>query len=450
MNSKAGLLLIPLFLLPLAAWADDSLELTVQHEEDDDAWRASYRAEVPIEGLVFERPAQHFRSTHWRVSTPGYSFRLLADREVLVLDEGAPSSRELSVEFGVYADYMPGEYSFFMSFSDSSAALYTGHVYAATFDPDETTLDPNALTYCRSMTLIPREGEHLVVDGSVRAGPSSWTDSSGKGTYAYFGTIRTVKSTTITAILDPGLPKWLAQSTSRLIPRLFDFYAEQLGVALDFVPVLLMTYDAADIPNRDYLGGTLPGQVQLGVTGRTWSEQDSDSKNRIFHFIAHESAHFWNAEMFAYENPDASWMHEGSADALADRAMRAFGMISQDELEARYQSALSECGKGLDGFALDESNQHAAYRNNYTCGLVLATWTERALQEVHPNQTLFDFWKALLAKAASNGNRYSEATYRETLLSMGVDHRAADRILAMTHTPPAKSPLPDLMSQTTH
>jgi predicted metalloprotease with PDZ domain len=66
---------------------------------------------------------------------------------------------------------------------------------------------------------------------------------------------------------------------------------------------------------------------------------------------------------------------------------------------------------------LGETRKHG---NHYTCGSLLALWTDLAVRDVDPNQDLFTYWGALIRRAHNEGG-YDEEDYFAVLGELGVE-----------------------------
>jgi hypothetical protein len=173
---------------------------------------------------------------------------------------------------------------------------------------------------------VPRQGEFASMPGRVARGPLRWTAAK-EGTYVAFGRAPPIDEPRFIAVVDAGFPAWLQDEARALLPRLFNHFAAALGQELPGRPTVLLSYgDAEQAGTLSLKGGTLPGlllqqDVQLGNARRGTSDQQV--LNGFRGTLAHESAHLWNIRLAHNRGPD--WVHEGGADLLAFRALRALG-----------------------------------------------------------------------------------------------------------------------------
>lgn len=267
---------------PHASGAAPSSRVVV--EKDGAMWTATWHLAAPARELRFERPAGAFRARVFEIVTPGY--RLERDGGLEVLLAAGEPARVVRVRFPVFDEELTREYEFFRRFSDGSVALYTGHLLASPAgDPPETACDDCLV---RRFELVPPPGTSVVVGGRRSARRLSWTDESGRGTYAYFGAIRPVASDDVISVIDPGLPGWLEARTREAIPRLFALYRDRLSAAPPTRPVVLFDYKAGEGDGYSSGGGTLPGLIQLGVEGRAWERESASALEQLLHFLGHD------------------------------------------------------------------------------------------------------------------------------------------------------------------
>lgn len=382
-------------------------------EKDGAMWVATWHLAAPARELRFERPAGAFRSRVFEVVTPGY--RLERDGDLEVLRAAGEPARIIRVRFPAFDEELTREYEFFRRFSDGGVALYTGHLLAG---PAATAQEPPCEDcLVRQFELVPPPGAAVVVGGRRSDSRLSWTDESGRGTYVYFGVVRPVASDDVISVIDPGLPGWLETRTREAIPRLFALYRDRLSAAPRTRPVVLFDYKASEAAGYSSGGGTLPGLIQLGVEGRAWERESTSALEQLLHFLAHESAHVWNGEIAHYEGTADAWMHEGSADAFAQRALRRLDVIGEARFLEYQTEAVNDCRRGLAVTALRESAARGEPRLAYTCGNVVALLTERSLQA--RGADLFDFWRLLIARARRQGGAYTADDYQAVWRSMG-------------------------------
>ncbi len=290
---------------------DPIIEITAR--SGDQPWIATYRFPRAIERFVFDRPASHFRESSWEVIQGDYRIRSDGEDEVLERSPEGEASAVITVRFPIDTGILEKDYEFFRRFTDGGLLMYTGHLYGKAYPVGGVPSDELSV---QRLALEPRHGESLLIDGDSHRDRIIWLDERGEGTYAYFGNLQPLKSGVMTAVLDPGLPEWLRRRFKTLLPQLFAYYGTRTGTQLRIHPVVFFSFEEADISGTDWSGGVLPGMIQLDAKGRGWIRASPSALASVFQFLAHEAAHLWNGEMYAYSGDDDAWMHEGGGRRL--------------------------------------------------------------------------------------------------------------------------------------
>lgn len=382
-------------------------------EAADGVWRATWRFPEPVSGMRFARPAHYFREDAWRVLTPGYALARDGNSQV-VLGGNALAVSEIQIEFPVDTRKFPREYEFFHRFSDGSVALYTGMLHAETLDGH---------VVAAAVTIDPGPARGLVT-----------TDAEGAdGTYAYVGNITPLHAAHMSAVVDPGLPAWLAYELELRTQAFFALLAERTGHRLERRPLVLFNFVPGELDGYAYRGGVLHGVIHLSAVGDGWHEADPRAVREMLRFIAHEAAHMWNADLVKYRSGSPPWLHEGGAEALAVRLLVAAGLTGPTALAAFDAGALDECIR-QPMVALGDAR---ADRAHYACGSLVASWSERLLQAADPALDLFDFTGRLIEHAQAGDGRYGEDDWFAVLKAMGAEAAAVDALQAFVREPQA-------------
>ena len=365
--------------------------------------------------------------------TPGWRFERRDDDQLLVAGEGVGASETIEVRFPVHTANLTKEYELFAEFTDGSVALYTGHFHVATEEPAASDAGDEA-EFLRRVELVPAAGERVVVQGVATRGPTVWGGAHVDGTYAYVGTIEPLETDSMIALLDPGAPPWLLERMRDLLPAFFAEYADRFGEALPWKPMVLFSFHDLEVSGLQSGGGTLTGLIQMSVTGGAWREATPDSSEHLVHLIAHEAAHLWNGQIHAYGDPADSWMHEGSADALANALLLRHGAIDEARLSERRTEAINLCARGLRDGSLSTAGERRRFSDYYACGSTIAIWSAAATSAEDAPDRLFEIWRRLFEISASAGGDYDRQTYFSALRELGASAESTARLEAFIDT----------------
>jgi len=396
-----------------------TIEIALEHVAQADAWRVRYRFPERLREVRFKDQEYPFRSTSWKVESSGVKLVRERDGDVLATDS-ADGTSEVSLIIPNDTRRPEKAGPLVTPFTDGSQLVHSGY-----FDVEPK--DSEGRPVRTLFTFIPRHGERVIVLGVVSEGAARW-ESTGEGTEVYFGQAMPVVTRDLVLVVDTGAPSWLVERTTDLFPRLFAIYGERTSQHLDFKPVVFLSYHSeSDRGVRSLGGSTLPGMVQLDLRLGSDFERKTDERlvQDIVLLVAHEAAHFWNAQMFRNDDGErgGDWMHEGGADTFAFRALLSLGAMTRQDYTDRLSQALSGCMLGLQGASLHQSSEAGRTKNAYNCGNVIALLTEAALRRRDPHQDIFGFWGELFRKSVDHG--YSEATYLAVLRSHGGDDAAS-------------------------
>jgi hypothetical protein len=351
------------------------------------SWTATYdlRERAPV--WVFAKsilPRQSNRS--WRIGTvrvltPGVKLQRLGHYDALVAAKGAVPKR-VRLSFTPFTDDIEAGYDAALAFADGSVALYTGQfklvpmrsAAAARNAPQEDSKLP-AFEHPTLMTFADRAGA-VLVHGQRESRPTLGHDDE---TYLLFGGAKPVIGSAMTTIIDPALPKWMADYLNAELPRILDRYKAQLGPSPVGQPTLLVSWAGAG-PKRDHIslsGSVLTGTVVMTLGGGGILKPNEQVSHYARWFVSHEAAHFWLGQAVHYSNPSESWITEGGAELLAFRATAAADATF--DVKARLSQARKECTPFLaHGGIAGAFEREGDFRAYYACGAILALAAEKA------------------------------------------------------------------------
>lgn len=372
-------------------------------------FRLSARLSRPVTRLPFTRPGDGDRLRNFRVIEPPGA-RLHAqgkDEEVI---STAPFDRVV-LDATVHRHLPDRDYAPFFPLSGGGVFVYTGQFDLGEQKSTRLSYEFEALA-----------GESALVPGGVaRRGSLPWR-AEGDGTYVAFSPIEPVDEARFVAVIDTGFPARLRQEARALLPRLFDHYAVALGLELPFKPAVLLSHGEGEPGVISMKGGTLPGLLQQDVLlGADRSAADDAEVLSVFRqALAHESAHLWNTRL-APER-DTEWVHEGGADLLSWRALRALGLFSGAELAERLSWAASVCAllRGNDGLQRDPTQAF------YACGAIAEAVASNG-ESPGPERV----WKLLLPAARARGS-YDARMFFDACVRAGSPPRTCEAGRALT------------------
>ena len=401
---------------------DQHLHIHVHYQQDSDSWQVNYVLPNAVDQVAFRRPSNLDRRKLYTIDESKFKWDQEGDT-LLIRSIGGKKFTSLSIEFSSYYDFIQKDYTHNIKYTDGSVLLYTNHLALGTdttedklVNAEESSLEGASHTnaaFKETKFHFYGPNQNIVFLGQSFKNKAQWS-LEGQGTYIYFGNIQPIEDDNMIAIVDPALPKWVWNQTQQTFPKLFDYYKSKTGQTLNFKPVVFFNYDQVDGDYSNYNGGTLDGLVQLTINGQRWHLENKEKFNRLFHFLAHEAAHFWNGLMFSFVEPNHAWMHEGGADAFANLAMMDFGLIGYEQMIERFEEAANKCFLNKNSEPLEQSAKLRRYRNYYDCGATMALASHFAVQAIDSNKTVFDIWKSIF-EAKIKDRTYSQQDYFEAL-----------------------------------
>ncbi|MDC1174111.1 hypothetical protein OAT67_01850 [Bacteriovoracaceae bacterium] len=412
--------------------------IRVEHKRKTDSWQVEISLPSKVKALVFNRQTNTFRRKNWKVNGQDLEIRHIDGKEYIV-SKTEKEFNSVSLSHKSYYEYTPKDYEFFFKYSSGDVLMYSGHYDVVPiynnfdFKKGIAEKDWPENGPLSEFILIPSKNEKIVILGNVyEKNEVNWTDIKGKGTYIYWGNNNPLDTKRLVVVVDKKVPKWLSLAVNKNLPTLFDFYNRKIGIPLNFKPVVYLSYEGEDEEGLSNTGGTLPGLIQLTLRGKDWKKNNSESFEYLYKFLAHESAHLWNGQMFNYSDGKHSWMHEGGADAFAYRALRELKIVNDERYLEYLNASLNKCILGLNGkYPLVESANNRAFKNYYYCGSTIGLITEKSLKE----GSLFDFWRSLFKQAKSNNQKYSDKDYLKNFDDLAKSNTVSKNLNTLIYGP---------------
>lgn len=387
--------------VPASATPEPVARVTVQRNAK--SWTATYDLleRAPV-WLFAESVLPRESKTSWRIGsvqvlTRGVTLRRLGNYDALVAAKGYVPKR-VRLSFTPFTKDIEASYDAALAFTDGSVALYADQfklvpirsvAAARTIPPDNANLP--AVEHPTLTTFFDRAGP-VLVHGMREARP---TLSDGQA-YVLFGKATPVIGAAMTTIMDPELPRWIADDLNSEMPKIVSRYREELGPSPVGQPTLLVSW-AGPKPGTISLGGSvLPGMVVMTMQGEALLKPNEKASQYARWFISHEAAHFWLGQAVHYSNPSESWITEGGAELLAFRATAAAD--PRFDIKARLSQAKAECAPFLSHGGIAEAyKREGDFRAYYACGVILALAAEKASRG-----DFADFVRTLISRSAGD------------------------------------------------
>ncbi|MGN6154155.1 MAG: hypothetical protein ACTHN4_00250 [Sphingomicrobium sp.] len=396
------LALLVVFAAPALATPEPVAKVTV--ERSGKSWTADYRLLEKAPVWAFAKSVLPRESkTSWRmgtvrVLTPGVKLQRVGNYDALVSARG-PLPPRVKIAFTPYLDDIEAGYDPALAFADGSVALYADQFKLVPIrslaelrkiGPDGDELPASAQP--THMTFVDRAGPVLVHGQRETKANLAEGDA-----YVLFGKAEPVIGPAMTTILDPALPKWVADYLNAELPKVLGRYREQLGPSPVGQPTLLVSW-AGPAPHQVSLSGSvLPGMVVMTLKGEGIVHPNEKVSHYAHWFVSHEAAHFWLGQAVAYSNPSESWITEGGAELLAFRATAAADPTF--DIKARLGEAKAECTPFLaNGGVASAYEREGDFRAYYACGAIIALAAEKA-----SGGDFADFVKTLISRYGADG-----------------------------------------------
>jgi len=391
---------------------DYQLHIHVHYQQESDSWKARYELPIAVDHIAFSRRSNFDRSNLYKIDESKFKWDQEGD-VLLIRSLDGKKFTSLGIHFSSYYDFIQKDYTHNIKYTDGSVLLYTNHLALGANIIEDKSISPIGASFNGTKFHFYGPNQNIVFLGQSYKNKAHW-NLEGEGTYIYFGNIQPIENDNMIAIVDPALPKWAWDKTQKYFPKLFDYYKSKTGQTLSFKPVVFFNYDQVDGDYSNYSGGTLDGLVQLTINGQHWQSENEEKFNMLFHFLAHEAAHFWNGQMFSFEDQSHSWMHEGGADTFANFAMMDFGLINYKQMVQKFEDAANSCFLNKSNESLEQSAKLWRYRSYYDCGAAMGLASHVAVKAKSSKNSVFDVWKHIF-KANIKDRTYNQQDYFDAL-----------------------------------
>ena len=403
------------------------------HDIGEGLFRVEYSFATPQSAMIFSRSRNDYRSESWHPLDPGVRLERLNGFDALIFE-----TPTLGASFNVRArpEIRYLEYSHFVSFSDGGLALFTGQFELLPVVAREAALalngDLSRWNGEQPLLGVRVQSDRPMIRRGERIRSGDVEISTGGGAFIYFGDSQLEASESYVGIMDQELPAWIRETFPDTLAFLFSQLEQGWGFALEQPAALLFAYEGNENPGFSNKGGVLDRQLIMQSSGQQLDQDDDYVRPYLMWFFAHEASHLFQFSRGPQlsDNRD-SWIHEGAANAMANRIL--FEQTPENHAYWRYATARawSGCIASLENGPLRGAALRGEFQAYYDCGEFMALMTDAMLPEL----TLYDFWNEMLTDAEMSDNAYNATTYFSTLSRLGVEDDLIARLSAIVDNP---------------
>jgi hypothetical protein len=352
-----------------------------------------------IARFAFDRPVRAFRLSYiaddtrdrtWKITTPG----LTRDGTLIANPDGAAFDA-ITVEIEARNDRTDAAYPCLFRAGPDGLVFYAG--YFTGIEEEFTTTIEVSPADNRVVVGFPLGGTTWQVDAGFHRNTAH--------RYIYVGPPAYVsESRNARFVLPSDAAPTLRERIRGNVDGAIEFYARKVGRRLPIKPLIILAPNP-DSANSGNQGDTTTGPtVALRLFGKRWLTLDPKSDN-FDHLIAHEAAHFWNADTFHAAEGSPAWLWEGSAELWAlDARIAVMRRLSAKGRRDHIEHALNACVSSL----LDRPFTGHRSSATYVCGETLYWLADIAAKKRSKGrENIFTLWRQIFDKAESNGGIYT-------------------------------------------
>lgn len=373
----------------------DTLHLQYRLDRDSDVWAF-------FDSALISEVREPWRPRQWQVLTPGVVLDRAGHYDILRAADGGPVPRIVDIRITPRAVDLEAEYPT-LKFSNGAVALPTRQMTVFPM-PDVATVaalpaDLNGVELTTGPTQVHWRDEAGPVLFAGERRPELITQY--ERSYVLLGDADVTHDDGLTAVIDPALPRWMADALAEAAPATGRWYRQRLGPAAAGAekPVLMAAWNGPTQRMTSMGGSVLPGLIVMNFEGRGISDPNDEIRERALWFIAHEAAHFWLGQTVRYEYARDAWITEGGADLMAVRALKARDPSYDDKAE--LQTEIDDCVKYARQ-PIATSGARGEHRAFYACGAVLAMAAE-AVERRRSGGDFLDFIRLLVDENRRDG-----------------------------------------------
>ena len=380
-------------------------QLSVEiHLENTNNWvSAEYKLSKPVNhlDLGFAHDNLELQLTSWKIETPELAFGILDQRIVLHSKDNKPF-KTAKIRLYPSEQSLPGQYRSLVRMNADDLILYTGHIHPFT-----------------AMGMRVRSRWFGLPDAQTAMNIAKHP------AFVYFGSRPPTDLGLLNLSISDDVPVWIENTIKTLAPLVVAKLTEQFDVLPGAKPTLFVRMDQMSDRNGFlFSGDALPGQIMISLQGHSWMKHTPQGKDIIESGTTHELVHLWQSILRPAGEGVPDWLHEGSADALANEVLLAVGRRSIRQIEAIRTTARQTCSQSLveplpEAFIKLTGTRLASA--SYACGHWMALIAGEGLfgKSAFP---VMRFWQSYLPISRKSG--YDKAMWFNQIISHHPDPKA--------------------------
>ena len=407
------------------------IDVTIERIGPDD-WTATLSTSGPVTALAFTRSGDNNRIGPLQVLTDGVTLDRFGDVDALVASHPVSEIRIHMAPSTIARgdDYTPFVPIAGAAASDTSAPATAMAVYSHYFQLAPTDIpalqggiDADALIApAHRFNFIDHAGGDVIFAGNPMPADDRVTLDDGLGAYAVFGAPPRLAGSNFNSLVSPEIPERIATQILSTVPQALTALEIALEAELAQPPSLILTRRPSDSSGIHFRGGAMTSDIVMELAGGALDDPDFVRNNRslITTLVVHELAHLWNGGLVQNTDPNAAWIHEGSAEALSWEALTT--VFSMDEAYSmnNYQSALDECTVFLAAGGLAGAVERGQRRAHYACGATIMLALSTALSPTDRPAGLHALWAAMIDNSQSlRDGQYDSDLFLQTYAELG-------------------------------
>ena len=374
----------------IAAHADERTNVRVTIEPTASGATARFAFDRPVQSFRLSYVADDTRDRTWKITTPG-----LTREGTLITNSDGRTFDAITVDVEARNEQTDAAYPCLFRVGTDGFAFYAGY-FTGIEEEFATTIE------------VPQAGNRVIVGFPLDG--NTWRVDAGfhrntahryiyVGPPAYFSESRNARF-----VLPSDAAPALRERIRGNVDGAIEFYARKVGRRLPVKPLIILAPNT-DSTNNGNQGDTTTGPtVALRLFGKRWLTFDPKSDD-FDHLIAHEAAHFWNADTFHAAEGSPAWLWEGGAELWAlDARVAVMRRLTVRGRSDHIERALNACVSSL----LDRP--FTGHRSNatYVCGETLY-WLADVIAKKRSNgrKDIFTLWRQIFDKAESSGGIYT-------------------------------------------